>query len=233
MNRDQFNRTEMFSTVSAYMHNHQSLWTATKAVADTVDALDASIAIIDGKVGKQQTPITGAADQKAQVRLSCEEKILEISDQLSALAEVKNDANLAAQTAWTLSSLDKLTDDELEETGKSIAALATANLTALADYAVTAADVTALSGLVTQFHTVKTAPRTAIAGRAGETSTLPDTISDTTSLLRNRLDKLMTKFKKTSPEFYAGYQSARVVVDRGGSGGGTPPAPSPTPAPAK
>lgn len=107
MNRDQFNRTEMFNTVSAYMHTNQSLWTATKAVADTVDALDASIAVIEGKAGKQQTPITGAADQKAQVRLSCEEKILELSDQLSALAEVKSDANLAAQTNWTLSSLDK------------------------------------------------------------------------------------------------------------------------------
>ena len=39
---------------------------------------------------------------------------------------------------------------------------------------------------------------------------------------------LITKFRETQPEFYAGYQSARVIVDRGGSGG-TPPAPPPHP----
>jgi hypothetical protein len=28
------------------------------------------------------------------------------------------------------------------------------------------------------------------------------------------LDKQMTKFKKTNPEFYAGYQAARMIVSR-------------------
>jgi hypothetical protein len=52
-----------------------------------------------------------------------------------------------------------------------------------------------------------------------------------TSILRNRLDKQMTKFKKTNPEFFAGYRSARVIVDRGGSAGGSPPPPTPPPTP--
>ena len=45
-------------------------------------------------------------------------------------------------------------------------------------------------------------------------------------VLRNRLDKQMTKFRKTNPEFYAGYRSARVIVDRGGSGGAVQPSPA-------
>jgi hypothetical protein len=36
----------------------------------------------------------------------------------------------------------------------------------------------------------------------------------------------MTKFRKSKPEFYAGYRSARVIVDRGGSGGAVQPAPA-------
>ena len=47
---------------------------------------------------------------------------------------------------------------------------------------------------------------------------------------QDRLDKQMTKFKKSHPEFYAGYRSARVIVDRGGSGGGAPTPPTPPPA---
>ncbi len=58
---------------------------------------------------------------------------------------------------------------------------------------------------------------------------MPDELSGLTSVLRNRLDKQMTKFKKSHSEFYAGYRSARVIVDRGGSGG--PDKPSPTPPP--
>ena len=51
-----------------------------------------------------------------------------------------------------------------------------------------------------------------------------------TSLLRNHLDKQMLMFKKSNPEFYAGYASARVIMDRGSRKGSSP---APAPAPAK
>ena len=38
----------------------------------------------------------------------------------------------------------------------------------------------------------------------------------------------MLLFKKKNPDFYAGYVSARVVVDRGGHKTGSQPAPTPT-----
>ena len=196
-------------------------------MTETVGEVNSRIGRIGEKAGKQQAPTTGAALDKGQVRTSFEEKILEVADQLSALAEKNKNANLAVQVEFTLSSLDKLADDDLEETGKRVAGLATANLAALADYNVLQADVTEMDNLTTQFHGVKSAPRTAIAGRAGETNTLPVEISDLTSVLRNRLDKQMTKFRKSHPEFYAGYRSARVIVDRGGSGGPDKPAPTP------
>lgn len=230
MNQDQLNRTGMVSTVSAYMAQNNSIWNAVPAITGTVGEVNANLAAIAEKVRKQQTPITGAAEEKETVRLDFEEKILGITDQLGALAEKMKNANLAAQVEFSLSSLDKLSDDELEETGTSVSALGTANLAALADYGLVAADVAALDAAKTKFHGIKTAPRTAIAGRKGETDTIPILISDTTSILRNRLDKQMTKFKKSHPEFYAGYRSARVIVDRGGSSA-TPPTP-PTPPPA-
>ncbi len=108
MNRDQLNRTGMFSTVSAYMGTNKTTWNSVKAITDTVTDLDDGIADINQSAGKQQTPVSGAADAKAQVRHNYEEQILVIASQLSALAEVKGDANLAAQSELTLSALDKL-----------------------------------------------------------------------------------------------------------------------------
>lgn len=66
-----------------------------------------------------------------------------------------------------------------------------------------------------------------IADKAGKTATLPQMIRDAKSLLRTRLDKLMTVFRASNPSFYAGYLSARVIVDRHGPGDPTPTPPTP------
>ena len=233
MDRNQINRTDMQNTVAAYMDKNNPLWSGVKATNDTVTELKGNNAAIAEKAAKQQAPISGAGDEKVQVRLDFEEKILEIADQLSALAEKNKDVNLAAQVGLSLSALDKMDVDALEQMGKAVSGLATANLAVLADYDIDQADVTELDGWTAKFYGVKNAVRAAIAGRSGETQTMPQLISANTSLLRNRLDKQMTKFKKSNPEFYAGYQSARVIVDRGGGGGSTPTPPTPPPAPPK
>ena len=86
--------------------------------------------------------------------------------------------------------------------------------------------MTALDDLTDQFHDVKTAPRKTIATRAGQTKTMPPAVKSVTSLLRNHLDKQMLMFKKSNPEVYAGYVSARVILDRHGKGNSAP-TPSP------
>ena len=85
-----------------------------------------------------------------------------------------------------------------------------------------------LDDLTTEFHGVKTAPREAVIEKKKQTDTLPGLISSLRSILRRRLDRQMTTFKRSQPEFFAGYLVARVIVDRGGSGGGGSPA-KPTP----
>lgn len=232
MNRDQLNNTGMFNTVSSYMTRNNSIWGGIPATTATMLEVNTNISQISDKLRKQQAPISGATGDKNEVRSDFEDQILIIADQLSSLAAKNNDQTLGAKVDWNVSALDKLNDDELEATGQSVSALGTANLAALANYGIVAADLTALDALVTKFHGVKTDPRALIAGRKGETDTIPDLIRATKSLLRNQLDKQMTRFKKSHPEFFAGYRAARVIVDRGGSGGNSSPAPAPTPPPA-
>lgn len=233
MKRNLLNRTDMAATVAAYLNKNQTLWNGCKAVADTVTALNDALGTVDTKAQQQTTPIVGEEEKKVLVRHEYEEEIARIAGQLCSLATKNNDLNLAAQTELTLPQLDKMSADVLEATGKRVSGLATTNLTGLADYNITQTDVTALDGLTTEFHGVKTAPRTAIAKRAGQTKTLPPAVKSVTSLLRNRLDKEMLMFKKSNPEFYAGYVSARVILDRGGRKSAPPPMPPPPNAPPK
>lgn len=181
---------------------------------------------VSQKAQEQQTPIVGEEELKVTVRHDYEEEIMRIAGQICSLATKTNDPNLAAETELTLSQLDKMDVDTLEETGTRISGLATASLTGLADFNITQTDVTGLDTMTTQFHGVKTAPRTAIAKRRGKTMTLPPAVKTVTSLLRNNLDKEMLMFKKSNPDFYAGYVSARVIVDRGGHKGAAPTPPA-------
>src|ERR1039457_5710272 len=226
MKRNLLNRTGMGATVAAYMNKNLTIWTGNKAVTTTVTALNDALGTVDSKAQQQEAPIVGEEEKKVLVRHDYEDEIMRIAGQLCSLADKIGDTNLGAQTELTLAQLDKLSVDVLEATGKRISGLATTNLAALADYGITQADITALDTMAGQFHDVKTAPRKAIATRAGQTKTMPPAVKSVTSLLRNHLDKQMLMFKKNNPEFYAGYVSARVIVDRGGYGKATP-----TPAP--
>lgn len=214
MTQDQYNITGMQGTVADYLNQNQPVWSGLKAVKDNVAALVANNEIISTKADGQEHATDGAGEMKRQARHDLEEKILEIADQLFALADKNHDVTLEAQTHFTISSLDGLDDDRLERTAKDISALATANLAALADYGITQAEITALDTQASVFTGVKTAPRSAVAMRSGQTKSLSQAIDDNQSLLRRQLDKQMTRFKKASPEFYAGYQAARVIINR-------------------
>jgi hypothetical protein len=99
---------------------------------------------------------------------------------------------------------------------------------------VTAAMIAELGTARAAFSALKTAPRTAIAGRVGVTATLPDLFSTGNRVPRERLDKFVTLFRKTEAEFAAGYSAAWQILNRGSraSEKDTPsPAPTPTPAP--
>jgi len=225
MTQDQESRIKMFATVAAYMKLNATLWTPVKAMVETVTEVNDGIGTIAKKAGRQQEPNGGAGDEKTQVREDLEETVTEIADQLASIAAKTSDANLAAKVTLTRSNVQKLSADDLEGTAKRVSAAARENLAALADYNIADADITALEDLTGKFTGVKTGPRTAISTRAAQTATLPDAIAAVTAILRDRLDKQMTPFRRKNPEFYAGYQSARVIVNRGSTPAPTPPAP--------
>ena len=214
MNQDQFNITGTQTTLTDYLNQNKSIWSNVKAINDTVNAIMANNKIISDKANAQEHATDGAAELKRQARHDLEEKVVEIADQLFSLADKTSDTALEAQVHLTLSSVDGLEDDDLERTANNILQLATTNLAALADHNVVQTDLDALTTLIANFAKFKTAPRTGIAKRKGQTDTLPQAIDDNQSLIRRQLDKQMTKFKKSNPDFYAGYQAARLIVSR-------------------
>ena len=223
----------MHSTLESYLTKNQTIWNANKGVSDSVAQLSANNKVIAAKRDVQETSLEGQTALALQARTDLEDKVHEIADQIYALASKNGDVELEAKSHFTLTMLDGMDPDKLQQTGADVSALATANLAALADNGVAQADVTELDTLTADFGVKKKALRTAVSTRSGETKTLPQAIRDNQTLLRNQLDKQMTKFKKSSPEFYAGYHAARVILNRRSHHAGKQPAPSPQTATAK
>lgn len=206
----------MFDTVVAYMDQHPDAWSSIKVIGDTLTTVKADIAEIDSTVRRRQEMTVGVGADKAQSREDLQEQIMQIAAPLETLASVTADRILAARADVSRTGLGRLSDDGLDERARSVALAGREHLGALADYGVSEASLAELDSLIEKFAEVKHAPRTAIARRAGATATLPELLSETRSLLRDRLDKMVGTLVNTQPEFVAGYRSARVVVKRSG-----------------
>ena len=203
MNQYQANRAAMYDTVTAYLTKNRGIWSGLKAFADAVGELQASAEAIDAHVSRQQAP-NGATDEKAAAWEALEESLIELADTLAAFAAKTANPDLTARVELTRSGIAKLSDDNLVKTSRRIEAAAAENLAALADYSVTPGRITELGTLRDAFSALKAAPRTAIASRVGAPATLPDLFDAANRILRDRLDRLVTRFRKTEAEFVAG-----------------------------
>ena len=205
------------STVAAFMAKpeNQPIWQSNQAVADVMTVINGDLTALGGVGTKTAMAITGAAVDKALLRHQYEEEIVRIAAQVAAFGAKTSNATLEAEADLTFSHLDDLSAETLVATGQALSGLVTANLTGLAAYSLTATDATGLSDYAARFDTAKTLPRQAVVDRSKEVQQVSPLIKNLRSVLHRQLDRLMLNFKKANPEFYAGYLSARVIVDRG------------------
>ena len=214
MTQDQENVTSMFETTRDYLETNNSIWPGKGAFKTAVNELKAGIDAIRKAALTQEAPASGVVEEKALQRAAVENAALEIGDQVAALAAATGDPKLAAEVHVTRSSLDQAQDDNLVQAAERIHKAANDNIAALDEYQITPEQLTAFENATKLFSNNKTAPRTAKATRGGARTTITDLVRTTRSLLRNRLDKLMTPFRTKNPDFYSGYFAARVIVNR-------------------
>lgn len=232
MTKKQNNTITMFETTLKFLDDFKDVWKNRGALVDASARATAGTAQVRGRTGTQRSPTEGVTDVKAQSRDDLEEKLLVIADAISAFAAKIADPVLGAKVEMTKSSLDRLPDGDLVQTAQQVAGLAGEKLAELEPYGVTDANKKELEDAAVLFDKEKDSPRQAIIGRKIETLSLPAAINAVRSIFRNEIDKLMSGFKKPSPDFYIGYFAARIIIDRAAT---IPPkengAPAPVPVP--
>ena len=214
MNTKDTNRYRMITSVRATLADHEknNSWTKIPALVQVVDELDTITAGIALHLGVTASP-SGAAVSKKGALSALVGSAHEVAAAVHAWATAEEDENLAAEVDFSPTDLAKGRDAKIVARCKNIAAHASDNLDALADYNLTQAKVTALSKKIEAFDTLSTQPRQRVAKKAAANQALPRLLNQGRNLLTRRMDRLMVPFRTTEPELYAEYQTARKIVD--------------------
>ena len=120
--------------------------------------------------------------------------------------------------------------EELSNRAATVLTQANVHKTSLVPLQVTQDNLDEFEQALQEFNAVKTGPRAAIVARATQTESLSTRVRRTNGILRNQIDRMVSLFNRSNPDFVSGYQSARVIVDRAASHSTRPTAPPPTPA---
>ena len=131
------------------------------------------------------------------------------------MAKQTNNPVLAGKVDYTETSLLKTRDDQLVLRCTGIADLATEQLAALAPYGVTPEELNRLKEGIKQFADSLPKGRISVSERKAANATLNTLFVETDALLKTQLDRLMVRYRKNQPEFYATYQTARHIINYG------------------
>jgi len=232
----QDNRLSAAETLSAALKQDPKPYATDKALKTVAERLDEIIADMQPlRTATQRTaqgsaPAGGKSD-KETARATLATVAGEIAGDVFAYASDPQKKQPALQALSDYSE-----GDLLNLRGSRLSDVATALLEELPNHKAVLEDeygldkdrIKEFDDAIQAFNGLKTAPRqTQVAGKATRVS-LRAEFAELGTLLKDRFQRLMRKYKRRDADFYNRVMAARAVVDRPGSAsGGSNPAPTP------
>jgi hypothetical protein len=218
----------MYRVVYQLLIDNPSITALIKSFASAIVILGENIVLLGGKEEERTSAAKGKAAAKEDKETLLKDTVFSIAAAIYSYAAEAGNIELKTKARVTRTQLRVTREADLIPLAKNIFNLGTTYATALADYDVSAEDLTELDQLISTYGTAKTSVGTGIAQRKSAGQTQTEIVEATDIVLRDRLDKYVERLKTKQPEFYKQYRAARVIRDVGGTGGkDTPPPPTP------
>lgn len=160
--------------------------------------------------------LTGFAIAKANKRNVLEVAALKVSNAVTSLSVINNDAVMQKKADFPSSKWYLCSEEELVTQATIVRNLATPLGVTLAPYGAAVVDITALTTAINTFTDVITDPTLAIDQRKEDNIKVVATIGQMQTLLNDKLDVLMRSFEVSNSSLYGLYRSARAI-DQSGS----------------
>jgi hypothetical protein len=209
------NKLRMFKAVWQVLTTFRPVWETNVGFTEVTADLDGLLGDIDEARGQAGTNNSGITEDKNIMRDDLTDAIMELSGPFATMATRAGNNELKARVVFTDSGLDGLTEEELAKTGTSIAQLAVQHRDGLARYGVTPDEVASLMELATRYSAKIAEPREKTSLRVAAGDKLTVLFKETTQLLKDQLDGMVDKYRRTNPDFWNAYFNARKIVDYG------------------
>ena len=209
MKRFEENHLSMFKTVDIATENHATVIDAILPLKSARTELKQIIVNLGNAVQKQSTNISGYTEEKKQRRQKMTDQTFVVGQLVSAFAIAKNMTALDGDVNYSITTLNRMSDDEVGEICNKVYLKAKEHLADLADYGITTAVLNELKELIDNYNSKTQLNKVTLEQKSEQTKIIAQLIKDGKALLTNSFDKLMLILRNTNPEAYNAYVAAR------------------------
>ena len=215
MNKVNVSQLNMFNAVIAYCTANATTVATVPAFQTALNALVTTVNQIQSTAQMQVNVITGITTDKRKMRATLCKQASKLGGVISAFAAAADNNQLKEQVAFSVSDLAHLKDEILVATCSNIHDALNTNVTALANYGVTAATVTSFQTAIDAFNAKISTPRNAVSARVAHAKSLRSLFQQANGVLRTQMDKVIAQFETTADDFYIAYKNNRMIVGPG------------------
>ena len=222
MNKNQINKSRMYSSVDLVLDNHASLFGTLGELTDAHLRLKNGAALIRQHRQVQEADVSGLTKNKIQLRANMIKCILQFSAAIMAFATSAKDEELRVKANYGLSDLNKSPDPLLLDIGTLLMGLANPLKSDLSRFFIGDAEFKEMDHLLVAFKQAIPQRRVATSASKVSTGNINELFHSQDALLKQEIDVLMLPFQFTQPDFYNAYRNARSIVDYAGRGKAKP-----------
>lgn len=210
------NRISMIGSTIAYCENNTSATGGITAFATALAKLKARKKELDKWMMEEMSPSTGVTTDVRTLRKKMSEQALRCANATLGYAHSVKNNELAEAVSLTGEDLRVLSKMDATDRCELIKNAASANISALADWGLTAGDITDLESKINAYRQQAQRPRLTIVTKSAANKKVKGLVRDTLdNLLKNDLDRMAETLRYSNREFWSGYKMAREIIDLG------------------
>ena len=203
----------MLRRLLAFLKSYLSLFSGFAAMDDLISKLEVSINKIEALKEKQSADLSGLRTKKEDLRTIASKKALEVSKGLQFFAKMTNDVGLAKTLKYTITYLNKVSDDKLKTILLTIDTTAQNNKTELGNNGISLEKIADTKLAIDAYIVSIDTPKDANIARTQVTDKMAVLFVEN-SILVGKIDLIMATFRFSNPEFYSEFKAVRKIFSR-------------------
>ena len=209
--------------------DNRATWAPLAGFKNAFDIFVQHVTAIGALSEVQRSARAGVSLGKQELTNLLVDEALIVAGTLCAYGKAKGDSQLCAFSDVARDDFMRLADADIDDKALGLHDKAKAILEAqtatppaagapkVADFGLTADELTALKNRIAAYAEIVQSPRAATIKISTATEAIAARFAAADELLSMTLDKLAPRFKKIAPDFFSAYEGARVIVDAAGA----------------